>query len=669
MKKNTFNRVVALSSLIALMAPQFSNAGAIKGVRGSGGSGSGGSVSGGSGRVDVKPGTPVDEKVDIKEGNASVSCKQDPDASTYYPLDFFQQISREGTPLKFEIRDGNKVMVKIPASIDACGKFKPQMYQDPKSKNVTIMMVNDLGKTHGEYVKCLEENNFLKDGKVDHDKIEGKYYSEYSYTLDYDFDKEKDAQKSLKLSYGYPRALQGRDGYPSPYGKDSSVELPSTLCMDAEKIDSELVYLNKGKDAYLADLQKKCMTGNAQEIAEARKSVGNADVLKDIADQLKSKLDAAYLVAVKEDVKKIYDEMGKIENQINSNKDMDEETAKKLTRKYAELAKDLDSKFLNPAIYRLDQLMKQISDMEDGDAKTKVADEIKKLNADIYAFADRLRADKVAGPSMYALLEKYALNDSAKTIEGIRLKSYLYSKVYPGGKEDSRGKAITFEEANQKQVKGEQNFDRTLNDWADVVLVGKGNMIPIRKTERERAIAIQKMNQRYNTYQQTEYKNYYQYCGTGMTGGVKNPVQCQTFLAGVEKRRQLELKRRERDLNYIKTRNEKLDKMGISYNNYIQAQADRAQRDEDLPYGSSYSGYETTFEENYPHYDASAMMSTTTGIQNGYNPQMFNMGYQQPTMMGNNMVALGNQSYMGNQMYNGMQGQYQYQMMPPTMMR
>ncbi|MGZ3789653.1 MAG: hypothetical protein ACXVLQ_14080, partial [Bacteriovorax sp.] len=302
-----------------------------------------------SSTVVVTPGKMNNENVDIKEGTASVSCKQDPDAATYFPLDFFQNITRDGSSLTFEQRPDNKILVKMPASLDTCGKFKPQIYQDPSTKNVTLMMQTEDGKTYSQYLKCLEDKKILKDGKIDHDTISGKEYSEYSYVLDYSFDKDKDIKKTLKLSYGYPKAFAGKDGYPSAYGADPSVELPSSLCMVAEKIQPQMTYLNKGQDVMIEELKEICKSGDAQKIAEARKSIGNADALKDIADKIKSELDAGYLVAVKQDVAKIAADMTKIEDRLNREKDtLDEATSKKLARQYADLAKDLDSKFLNP---------------------------------------------------------------------------------------------------------------------------------------------------------------------------------------------------------------------------------------------------------------------------------------------------------------------------------
>jgi hypothetical protein len=580
--------------------------------------------------VVVSPGKAKNEDVVIKEGTASVSCKQDPDAATYFPLDFFQNISRDGSSLTFEQRADNKVLVKIPASLDSCGKFKPQLYQDPASKSVTVMMQMEDGKTYSQFIKCLEDKNILKDGRIDHDKISGKEYSEYSYVLDYSFEKNKDIKKTLKLSYGYPKAYSGKDGYPSTFGIDENVDLPSSLCMVAEKVQPQITYLNKGQDVMIEELKAICKTGDAQKIAEARKSIGNADALKDIADKIKSELDAGYLVAVKQDVARITADMTKLDDRLTREKDsMDEATAKKLTRQYADLAKELDNKFLNPAITHLDKLIHQRSEMDSEDPKLKtVDDEIKKINEDVAAFSKR---PNTSFASLYSVMEKYAITDTAKTIEAIRLKSFLYGKVYAGPTDDKRGKALTFEEANQKQYAGLQKFDTVLSDWTDQYLVGKGNTFPIQKTEKERTSAIERMNKRWYDYQMDEQKKYQKYCSMGMTGSVVNPIQCKAFIGGVDQRRNAELKKREKDLSYIKGRNDKLTKMGSSYNEYQKRQVANDTRENESydPYGASYTSYEDNFAEKFPGYYGP--QQTTA-----YDPSIYSMGGQNAAMgMGN----------------------------------
>lgn len=696
MKKNSFNKLVVVASALSMFPiaglhaeepapnPPDSSKTQTKEKRRPGKVTSGfskSSVSGGGsssstdGTNSASIQTKLTEEKDIKPSliktvSSGAECVIDPEKSAAFPMDFFKLLTRDGGLPSVEARDGNKVVVKFPAilSVSGCGDFKPEPYQDPTTKNVTVQFVNTAGKTYGEYLDCLYEKDVLgEDGKIVLDS-KNSGFKEYSYAFDYNFDAKEDLKKSLKLSVAYPKAFSGKDGYSPVYGKDLSVELPSKLCEEAEKISPEITYLNKGRDALIEELRAKCYSGDAQKIAEARKSIGNAEALKDIADTLKSKLDAAYLSAVQTDVDEIFKKMGKLEDEFKRTaKDMDEQTAKKKVQAYADLAKQLDDKYLNYAIYRLDNLTKQYEGMEDGDAKKKVGEEIAKLNEDISKFAKR---DSVAFVSLYALMEKFALNDQAKTIEDIRLKSYLYSKVYPkgsGSESDKRGKALSFAEANQKQVKGMNNFDRTLTDWSDVYLTSQGNMAPIKKVESARSQVISKMNTRWNTYQQTEYKNYAQYCSTGMTGAVTNPVQCKTFLAGVEKRRQAELKRRDKDLAYIKTTDTKLSKMGVAYNKYQADQVEKAtNNDDDTPYGSSYSGYETTFDEKYPQYtgpsestsyDASMYsMAGATGAQGSFYPMtQYSTGYA------------ANGGLSGQYAY-GNNGGYQYQNQMPQMM-
>ena len=645
----------------SMLLTQASYAGAIQGVRSGSTTGTVGKT---TSTVTLSSGKINKEDIKIQEGTASQSCKQDPDASTYFPLDFFQNITKDGSSLTFEQRPGNKILVKMPASIDTCGKFKPQIYQDPSTKNITVLMQLEDGKTYSQYIACMEKAKILKDGKIDHDSIEGKQYSEYSYVLDYSFSNDKDIKKTVKLSYGYPKAFAGKDGYPSTNGIDEKVELPSSLCMQAEKIKPEITYINKGQDVLIDELKAICKTGDAQRIAEARKSIGNADALKDIAEKIKAELDAGYLVAVKQDVAKISAAMTKIEERLSKEKDsIDETMAKKLVKQYADLAKELDSKFLNPAIYRLDVLMKQVANMDPDDPKREAIDtEIKKINEDVGAFAAR----KNAFSSLYAVMEKYAIDDSAKTIEDIRLKSYWYGKVFAGAADAKRGKPISFEAANQKQYAGLQKFERVLTDWTDQYLVGKGNLFPIQKTEKERTSTYEKMNKRWYDYQVKENTQLQKYCANGMMGTPKNPVQCQSWQANAKGRQDAELARRKKDLLYIDGRNKKLSKMGSSYNDYQKRQvANETMDDDSTPYdGASYSSYEDNFSDRFPGYYGSQTYTP-------YDSNNYSMGGQQPGMnmagggmnMGGSM-SMGNNPRMMNPQMPMQQNQYQMQQQP-----
>lgn len=574
------------------------------------------------------------EEFQIVTGVNNSSCVGDMDQEKYFPLSLFGEIARdEDAGLDISLKPGNKVSVKIPPVLNVCGDFVPELRQNKETKSVSVLMKligtqkekKGVSLTHKEFEECLIENKIIVDGKIDYDKIPAKNYSESTYTLEYDYDRKKDIKKTVTLTYGYPKAYNDpKNGYKPLWGIDEKGSVPGEACMLAEKVAENPVYINKGKDVLIEEINAICASGDAQKIAEARRSLGNADALKDITDKIKSELEGAYLIAMKSDVAKIDAELKKIEARLNKEKStIDEEEAKKLTGKYASLAKELDEKFINPAIMRLDSLMQKRKGLEDPSGELKSVDaEIKQLNTDIAQFSKR---NPTSFQSLYSVMEKYSISDSAKTIEDIRLKSYLYGKVY-GGKEDpKRGKALTFEAANKRQFDQLEKFDRTLNDWNEQYLVAQGNTFPIKKTEKERQGAIDRMNSRWAAFEKKEYDDYISSCSVGLLGSVKNPVRCKSWAEGLEKRRASELKRRDQDLAYIKGRNDKLARLGTNFNEYQKNAANRKAREDESyeSYGSSYTNYDDNFEDRFPGYYGP---QTSTA----YNPALYNLGVGAP---------------------------------------
>lgn len=599
----------------------------------------------------------------VVQGNTAI-CKGSVDEEKYFPLNFFKEIARdEGADIVIENRANNKVLVRVPPVLNVCGQFMPEFRQDKVTRNVTVLMkvfgskmekqpdgtekeVKDVMLTHAEYEACLQAKGYIADGKIDWDKIPSDGFSESATSFDYDYDKKADAKKTIKISYGYPKSFDSSKGYPARYDFDLDAKVPGEACMIAEMVADKPVYINKGKEVLIAEINNVCQNGTAQEIANLRRTIGNAEALKDIAEKLKAEMDAGYLIAAKKDVTRIDLEMKKIEDKLNKEKDtLTESDAKKLTAKYAALAKELNTVFIDPAIMRLDTLIQKRAGLDDESPDLESIDlEIKKLNEDISQFAKR---NPTSFASVYSVMEKFAITDDAKVIEDIRLKSYLYSKVYAGRIDEKRGKPMTFEEANKKQYDQLQKFDKVLTDWSDVYLVGQGNTFPIKKVERERQVTIDRMNSRWAAYEKKEYTDYNNYCAVGMLGSVKNPIKCKEWSEGLQRRRTTELKKREKDLLFVKGRNDKLEKMGGSYNEHQRKMASREESEADMyePYGSSYTSYEDNFSDRFPGYYG----PTTTTAYNGAN---YNMGG-----MSNSMQMP--QQYMmpGQQVQNG-----QYQM-------
>ncbi|MBC7427907.1 MAG: hypothetical protein H7336_04790 [Bacteriovorax sp.] len=610
----------------------------------------------------------------VVQGSTSI-CDSDQSKEKYFPQSLFPLIARdEGAKIDFSVRPNNKIVVKVPPTINVCGQWIPEFRQDRVTKNVTIFMklngtkytqnvgadgkpILDVNKkpiytetkdvllSNADFEACLAMKEITdKDGKIDYSKVPSNGYSESVTTFDYDFDKKIDIKKTAAISFGYPKSYNSADGYAPMIGIDESASVPGEACMVAEKITEVPLYINKGKEVLIEEINATCKSGDAQKIAEARANIGNYDALRDIADKIRQELDAGYLIAVKTDVTRIDGEMKGIEEKLNKEKDtLDESSARKLIDKYVALAKELNTKFLDPAIMRLDTLIQKRAKLDDEDSQVKgIDEEIKKLNEDIAQFAKR---NPTSFASVYSVMEKYAFTDSAKTIEDIRLKSYLYSKVYTGRTDEKRGKQMTLESAKQKQYEQLQKFDKTLTDWSDVYLVGQGNTYPIKKVERERQGSIDRMNTRWAAYEKKESTDYANYCGFGMLGSIKNPVKCKEWSEGLNKRRTAELKKREKDLNYIRGKNDKLEKMGTNYNEHQRKLASReeAEADNYEPYGSSYTSYEDNFSERFPGYYGP---TTTTS----YNAANYNMGGM------SNSLQMGQQQY-GQQQYMGQQQQ------------
>ena len=197
MNKKNVSKFVALNMISLMILTPEAGAG-ISGKRSNVGQSS--STSDG-GSTTIKPGKAIPESSIQHSGVASASCKQDPDVSEYLPLDFFKEVTRDGLLPTFEQRGDNKVIVKMPAVLDGCGKFAPQIIQskdNPTDVVVAMTIENDpippatdkvKGNTYAGLLRCLSEKGFLKDGVINHDDIPGKEYSEYSYVIDYDFNK------------------------------------------------------------------------------------------------------------------------------------------------------------------------------------------------------------------------------------------------------------------------------------------------------------------------------------------------------------------------------------------------------------------------------------------------------------------------------------------------
>ena len=592
--------------------------------------------------------------------NDTSNCVSGYDSEIFFPLELFTQLARnEGDKVDIQVRPNNQIAVKIPPVINVCGEFIPKIIQNEVTKNVTVMIqlkgTDGKMRNHKDLEDCLSTNKILVDGKIDHDKVPKTGYTESNTSFGYKFDKKTEVVNDITVSYAFPKSYNSADGYKPLYGIiENAPPIPGQKCMLSEKIAGNSTYINEGAEAWIEKINTACETRNVDEIISVKRSAGNAPALHHIMAKVMDEMDTAIFNLSKPEAERINNEMIAIETKLNKNRDsMDEAQAKKEIVKYTNLVKELDAKFLNPAIYRLDNLMKKRDTIADDDsAEMKAIDEeIKNLNDEIGKFSKKNQASFV---SLYSTMEKYAFNDSAKIIEDIRLKSHFYSQVYGGPTDSKRGKPITFEKANKEQFNRLKSFEKSLDSWTDVYLVGQGNMFPVVKTEKEREGAINRMNSRYAAFQKKEMTDYNNYCSGGMTGGMRNPVKCKQFMSDRDKRMNTELKKREKDLYYIKDKDNKLTKMGMTYNEYQRGLA--SQEDAELfdPTGSSYTSYEDNFSDRFPGYFGPTMSSA-------YDASMYNMSGNSVNLGQTPMMITQQQQFMPQQGYQFQMPQQQQQ--------
>jgi hypothetical protein len=596
------------------------------------------------------------------EGALVEECDGNTDKEIYYPMEVITAMARdEGAKVDISFKGDNSVVVKIPAVANICGNFVPVIRQDKVTKNITLLMTikkeNPETKklenvTNAQLEKCIQDSGKTKDGHLDHAQLTGRDYSSSVREINYEYNKAKDVQKSIVLTYGSPSSFytESEDGYKHVFDQDDKIKtVPGMSCMSVERVAKGVTYAHQGRDAILQEINELCKNGTAQAIADARNTLGNADALKDIAEQIKAEMDAGYLSKVKIDVDKIYKELTGIEDKVLKNKDdMTEEAAKNLVNAYADKLKELNEIYLHKAIQRVDVLMQQREKLEDDSAEAKAIDqEIKGLNKGIAEFSGR-----GAGLTyLYDVMAKFALVDSGKTIEDIYLKSKFYSQVYSGNS-DGRPKALSFEQAHKKQVEGMKKFEDVGAEWNDIYLVGKGNQFPAIKTQKEAQAVATRMNSRLANFQKKEAEDYNKYCTAGMLGGMKNQTKCKEYFNGKNKREAAQLKKREKDLKYIAAKERKLSKMTSSYNDHLSRQTASTERDDERYDSSSISGYEDDFSERFPGYSGNTStaydpsmynmggnQNMMMGQQQMYQPQMMNQGYQQQPMMGNQLQS------------------------------
>ena len=532
--------------------------------------------------------------------SAGTAANCDPkDTQGYVSLNFIRNIvdpsvSSPNELKVVEVSNGN-YKVEIPKHIKACTDLQ---FEVTKAENNYFVRVknnfdftpDNVPLNDGEsfanltfdekYYRCIENKGLLKNGAFDRVKAEST--GEVSYGLNSNpFSVDVgDGSKSVSVYFGSAKAT----AYGTAWDAGNVSPKPSGWsCVAYENLGESTQRLYTSvKDRVYDRALRVCETESAEQILEElsrlrESSAGNFRDLERILEQ-------AFEKAQDKRVEEIYARMTEIEDAMKPGADgelISESLAGEYAKEYSALAKEISKIVIQPSTQKVVDLLK----IRNNSNKEDIDKQIKELNDKVQEFSKR-NFDKLG--FVYDVLKEYALTDEARDIEGLRLASHFYGRVYKG-KEDGRGKSMSLDDATDKVQNLISSFeDNTLKDWQASYETKRGSKAPIRATIREIRERRSRMDRDYQRFQKTEQQNTRKYCSNNMIGGMRNPVRCRSWMAGRDRRMRSMLNRRGRDLSFLRTRTDQYSTYMTNYEDFQMRQMElRNSSDPFQFYGSS----------------------------------------------------------------------------------
>lgn len=577
-------------------------------------------------------------------------------------------ILEPGKNVKVEKLPNNEMRVDLPPYVTACLTIKPHYSQ--VGNNVFVHFKSDKEIT-------FEDAGYTDENKAEFEKLdwEQKYYScminkgylkkngSGNYVMDRDkaFRDRKikrsglseyppfkysipDTKDSVEVYVMSPAESGAGDGNMKVEPQSLVGDYPSTpKCMEFTYAEGKgqisRLYTSARDEVYDKAL-KVCEEENAEAILRelSRLKGSTAGNYNDLI----SILEKAY-GGIKEDrVKQIYTELERIQEDFKTDKDMSEGTAEEKAEEYAEYVRELSRLVITPNAEKINELMKD-------DPKANY-DTIQKLGREIAEF-NEFNSKKEFNP-MYEKLKEFGLTNEFRTIEGTRLASENYARVYKGKKDKKRGSPLTLKQATREIENKLEKLDDVMFDWDADYATKNGSKAPIYLIRARTKDRKERMDRDYKRFMRREQSNAQKYCANNMLGQMRNPTRCRSWMAGKNRRMQSMLRRRGRDLQAIRKNTGRYSKYMTNYNDYLDAQEEENYAYD--PYGM-YGGGRDLYRD-YDFYgnadDYSDDFGWNFNMQNnrsvfpGMQPQQRNpaafspMGQQpNPFMMGPNPYA------------------------------
>jgi hypothetical protein len=462
-----------------------------------------------------------------------------------------------------------------------------------------------------KYYRCVEGKGLLKNGAFDRPKAEQS--GNISYGLNFPpFGVDiGDGSKSVSVYYGSPKA----SAYGTAWAAENVSPKPSGWnCVVYENFGENPKRVHtSNKDKVYDRALRVCQTESAEQILEelSRLKDSAAGNFKD----LEKILEQAFNKAQEKRVDDIYKRMTEIEEAAKPGEDgklISESLAKEYANEYSALAKEISRIVIQPNAQKISDLLK----VRDSSNKDEIDAKVKELGLEIQEYSTR--PYKKFG-FMRDVLKEYALTEEARDIEGLRLASHFYGRVYKGKADSKRGKPMDLKDATDNVKRLIKSYeDNRLNDWEASYATRNGNKAPIRATIRDIRTRSARMNADWQKFQRTESANTQKYCGANMLGQMRNPVRCRSWMASKDRRQRSALNRRARHLTYLRTRT---DQYSTYMTNFETFRENQVQANDGFDPFNDYGG--TDFQTDYDIY----------GNPNDYSSDMswmYSMGNQSP---------------------------------------
>tara|TARA_R110002049_G_scaffold258360_3_gene434048 strand:- start:78 stop:1877 length:1800 start_codon:yes stop_codon:yes gene_type:complete len=573
--------------------------------------------------------------------------------------------------------ENRKLKVQIPAHYGDCLnlRFEYQIVDN----NIQVSAVND--KTYDEYTACLKSNEILN---ADGTQFDASKATITEAAFEYIDLPSFDPSKNIEAFFMSPNPNPTNGNYGPAF--TSGWLASSDTCSKRESLQEggASVYLSPENEA--ADRAfRACNSLDYEQILRElerldESTLGNASVLRNV---LQGALDTARAQRATE----IYSRFDEIEAEFKPSADdiaagrrvgVGEDEAIRLSNEYATLLSELNDVVISPSISEIDTLIEEHGQTTSRSRQTEIQDRLKTLNEAVGAYSKRSSRGL---RDLYKGLEEFALIDQAEKIEGFRLKSEAFSRVYVGRQDARRGEQISVERANRFVTDRMETFmTQVVQDWDDSYRVRNLDRAPLTSSQRRVTQAYDRLNRNWQRYERSEQEQMRKYCGRNFIGSVSNPVRCQQFQRGAEGRRRRALSSRERDLRNLRRRGEHYSSLSNQYSASVERfESERGSTYDDMDiysnYGDDYSYlYGDSYSSSYSSYDMGGMtmgmgspqgsLRSPAGMQQPGMQQQYGQSQMMPysPMMQQNPYAMNQQQMMYQQPGMMMPGQQQMMM-------